>query len=98
MLDASLTDEEVDKIQNILQKIPQIKNFHEFRTRASGRTKFVEAHLVFDKNISLFSAHEIAHQIEDKIREIDSESIWSITFHLDPYDDEHLDLKKNKIS
>ena len=38
-------------------------------------------------DISLLEAHRISDSIEDKIRELDKESNWSITVHLDPYDD-----------
>lgn len=56
----------------------------------------MEAHLVFHKNISLLDAHRISHEIEDEIRSLDTESPWSILFHLDPYDDEMEDVKRKK--
>ena len=86
------------QVEKILQKIDnhkELKSFHNFRTRTSGGTKFVEAHLVFHKNISLLDAHRISHEIEDEIRTLDNESPWSILFHLDPYNDENEDNNKN---
>lgn len=93
-MDVALDEEETEKIQKILQENPKIKNFHEFRTRESGKTKFVEAHLVFGRDISLMEAHNIAHKLEDEIRAIDDENKWSILFHLDPYNDEIEDEKR----
>lgn len=85
---------DVEKILKTIDAHKEVKNFHNFRTRLSGGTKFIEAHLVFHPKISLLEAHNISHEIEDKIREIDLISPWSILFHLDPYDDEAEDTKR----
>lgn len=96
-MDVALDDEKVAKITEIIENESKVTTFHEFRTRESGKIKFVEAHLVFNPEISLLEAHNISHKIEDKIREIDTESNWSILFHLDPYNDEIEDKKYREI-
>lgn len=96
ILDISLDPYEIVKIQKIILKSPKVTDFHELRTRESGGTKFVEAHLVFNNTISLFDAHEISHQIEDSIRALDTEKSWVILFHMEPYNDEHLDKNRKK--
>lgn len=94
LLDISLSEGEVWKILDILKNEKEVKSFHEFKTRKSGEMKFVEAHLIFDENISLLKSHNISHKIEDRIRKLDEKSKWHILFHLDPYDDEAEDLRK----
>lgn len=85
---------DVEKILKTIDAHKEVKNFHNFRTRISGGTKFIEAHLVFRSNISLLEAHKISHEIEDEIRKIDPESPWSILFHLDPYNDKAEDNQR----
>lgn len=88
---------DIHQVTNILKTIqghPELKSFHNFRSRTSGGINFIEAHLVFDSNISLINAHRISHEIEDAIRESDTQSSWSILFHLDPYNDEEEDKKR----
>lgn len=94
LLDVSLDEEEIKKIEKIIKNFEKIQDFHELKTRQSWNLKIVNAHLVFQKNISLIEAHNISHKIEDKIKLLDTKNNWSILFHLDPYDDEEEDLKK----
>lgn len=57
------------------------------KTRTSGKTNFVDFHLVFiDKEISLREAHSVSDQIELDIRNI-FENPTQVTIHLDPRDD-----------
>jgi divalent metal cation (Fe/Co/Zn/Cd) transporter len=82
-----LDKEEVEKIQNIIKNGKEVTGYHYLKTRESGSMKFVEVHIVFNKNISLLEAHNISDDLEQKIREIDKDSQWDVMIHLDPYDD-----------
>ena len=91
LLDVSLDEIHVVNILDILDNHKELSDYHNFRSRESGGVKFVEAHLVFHENISLLDAHRVSHEIEDEIRKLDTDSEWSILFHLDPYDDKETD-------
>lgn len=91
LLDVSLDEMHVVNILDILDNHKELSDYHNFRSRESGGVKFVEAHLVFRENISLLDAHRVSHEIEDEIRKLDTDSEWSILFHLDPYDDKETD-------
>ena len=91
LLDVSLDEMHVVNILDILDNHNELSDYHNFRSRESGGVKFVEAHLVFHENISLLDAHRVSHEIEDEIRKLDTDSEWSILFHLDPYDDKETD-------
>lgn len=93
LLDVSLENDEILKIEEIIKNFEKVQDFHELKTRQSGDLKLVNAHLVFDKNISLLEAHSISHQIEEKIKLLNKKNKRSILFHLDPYDDKEEDLK-----
>lgn len=88
---AILTDREMPKKfrNQIVLKIkdfhPKIKSFHDLKTRQSGTQKFIDFHLVFDKKISLASAHKIADKLIDKIEnEMQNTSVF---VHFDICDD-----------
>ena len=87
LLDVSLPKDEVKKIVEVFEKSDDVLDFHFLKTRHAGKFKFVEAHLVLGDDKSLVEAHEISDEIEEAIKELDSESNWHIILHLDPYDD-----------
>lgn len=87
LLDVSLSQKEVKKIEDIINDEEKVKSFHELRTRQSWNSKFVEAHLVFDIDMKLLEAHKISDMIELKISNINKDYERIITMHLDPFDD-----------
>lgn len=87
LLDKALEPQIVVKIEEIISSKKEIKSFHGLATRKSSDICYMSVHLVFDKEISLFKAHEISNEIEDEIRVEFGEFRWEITTHLDPYDD-----------
>ncbi|MDD3794038.1 MAG: cation diffusion facilitator family transporter [Candidatus Gracilibacteria bacterium] len=87
LLDVALDIEEVQKIENIISSQKLVTSFHELRTRQSGNTKYVEVHLVFNPDIKLVDAHKVSDIIEIEIPKIDEKFTWSISVHLDPYND-----------
>lgn len=58
-------------------------NWHNLRHRTSGQTTWVELHVVFDKTISLKTAHDHATLLERKLIDaLHSDAV--ITIHLEP--------------
>lgn len=68
LLDASLDHESIDKIREILKKEPKIKEIIMITGRNAGSFKFVQLDLALNTD-SLKEAHELAHTIEDHIKE-----------------------------
>ncbi len=93
IIDVSLENEEVNKIKDIIVNHPKILSLHLFKSRKSWNFKFVESHIVFWKDMLLSEAHSISHEIEDSIMNLDKNSKWNITLHLDPYDDSKKDRR-----
>ena len=57
--------------------------YHELRHRNTGRTSWVEAHLLFPGAVSVLAAHRAATSVENRIREaLGGEVI--VTTHLEP--------------
>ena len=91
LLDRAIDGDLHDKIVAILSADRRISSFHHLKSRQSGKNIFLEYHLVFDKEISLFSAHEISDALEAQIKGISSDFEWVIIAHLDPYDDSKME-------
>lgn len=87
LLDISLDKKTVNKIIDIINKQKLVNAYHFLRTRESWNVKFVDVHLVFNKDIKLIDAHEASDKIEAEIVKLDKESNWIFNIHLDPIDD-----------
>ncbi len=68
LLDASLDHESIEKIKEILNNEPVIKNINAITGRNAGSYKFVQLDLALNTD-SLKEAHELAHKIEKDIKE-----------------------------
>ena len=83
-----ITDKEVDdkikaEIIKCVADIPEIKGYHDLRTRLSGTRLFVEIHLEFDGMLVLQKVHQITEMAENKI--IAQYPQAQIIIHQDPY-------------
>ena len=87
LLDHAASPEVTAEIIKMIKAKQRISDFHYLSTRQSANTIFLTLHLVFDKDISLYDAHEVAESLEAEIREKFKEFSWQITTHLDPYND-----------
>ncbi|RYD64753.1 MAG: cation transporter, partial [Verrucomicrobiaceae bacterium] len=63
-------------------------SYHNLRHRHSGRTHWVEFHLVFPDETDLHHAHEIATEIEAKVASLLGDDVRVIS-HLEPRSAEH---------
>ena len=83
LLDYSLsTDEERIIRQAIAEVIGEDASFHEFRTRRSGRERFVDFHLVVPRHLEVKAAHQMCDEIELRVRSRMPNS--SLTIHVEP--------------
>lgn len=87
LLDRAVDEDLSKKIREVLDSNKDIESYHGLKSRISGNTIFLECHLVFSDNISLFDAHNIGNEVETQISNINSLYKWAILIHLDPYDD-----------
>ncbi len=86
LMDRKLDQEILDKIiTTILNTDKRVSSYHFLNSRKSWDDVFIDFHLVFDKEISLFDAHHIWDKVEYEIKSFLSQA--KILIHLDPYDD-----------
>ncbi len=69
LLDRALPDEEQKAIVDIATSWPGVHGAHDFRTRQSGPTRFIQLHLEMDDQLPLVQAHAIADAVEQAIRQ-----------------------------
>ena len=87
LLDAALSPQDIQKIQNVLEAEGAIKSYHYLQTRESGSHIFVSVHAVFNVSISLYDAHIVSDKVEDAIRDLFPNKKTHTIMHMDPYDD-----------
>lgn len=83
LLEASLPEEESERIKEIIASTPGVKDFHRFRSRSNGNTKIVDLHIKLDPDISLKKAHDIATTVENNIKKEFDPIVVNI--HMEPY-------------
>jgi len=70
LLDRSLPDSEHMKIESILdQHFGEFVNYHDLRTRKAGSDRHIDFHIVVPRGWSIQKAHELAHHLEEDIKE-----------------------------
>lgn len=83
LMDVSLEADEVSSIERIVEEnSSDALEFHDVKTRAAGRARFVEFHLVVPSDMSVRRAHEICDRIEDALREAVPGT--RVTIHVEP--------------
>ncbi len=83
LMDEAAAPEEVERIRaTIATQSEGAIEAHDLRTRHSGRTTYVEFHLVVPRTMSVEDAHSICDRIEGKLREDLGEVVTTI--HVEP--------------
>ena len=68
LLDANLPEEE-EWIRNEIGRLQlPIRGFHHLRTRKAGATRFVDLHVMMDKDLSIQESHRISEQVTAMIQ------------------------------
>ena len=92
LLDVRLPPEEELWVKNKIKEMyPQVRGFHNFRSRKSGATRFVEFHLMLDATMSVKDSHAVNDKIvkEIKCRFCDSK----VMVHIEPCDNNSCESK-----
>lgn len=83
LLESTLDQDDVDKINALLTQSDQIIGYHKLRTRKIGSYKALELHLEFEENISLKAAHDLTTILENKLMDVLGDGSL-ITLHMEP--------------
>lgn len=67
LMDKEMDEEERQRIIEIVKSHERVMDIHELRTRRSGLNIFIQFHMGLEEGISLFDAHAISDQVDDKL-------------------------------
>lgn len=68
LMDRELPEAERARIRDIALANPNVLDLHDLRTRSSGRRTFIQVHVEMDGNMTLYSAHAVADEVEAALR------------------------------
>lgn len=83
LMDSQLPEEEINRVRRVLDADPNVLSYHQLRTRKSGNTRLVDAHVLMDDHLTLLRSHDLTEQLEDRIREALPDT--QVTIHTEPY-------------
>ena len=96
LLDVSMSQEEVEKIKDILDHEKDITAYHFLNTRCAGSHVYISVHLVFNVTVTLYDAHVVGDKIELKFKKLFPEYKVHTMMHLDPYDDSQINEEEEQ--
>jgi len=82
LMDRAASQEQTDRIREILQQTPGVRGVHDLRTRKMGDMILVDAHLDVDGQLSVREGHDIALQARQRV--MASLPVLDVQTHLDP--------------
>ncbi len=86
LMDGSLPEVELTKLEEVLTHHPEVRGYHNLRTRAVGANRFIDLHVMLDDTLTFITAHDTAERIEDELRLALGGAIVNI--HYEPYEAE----------
>jgi len=86
LVDEALPEDETAAIRDAIERFADrgVAGYHELRTRRAGPRRYVDVHVQFRSGTTLEDAHEIAHALQDTIRERLRGA--DVLIHLEPED------------
>lgn len=83
LLDRELPGRSRHKIKAILGAHPEVRGFHDIRTRSSGSMEFIQLHIELDPHMPLFEAHAISEEVAEEVQRAFPRA--EVLIHIDPY-------------
>ncbi len=82
LMDRAASQEQTERIRDILRQTPGVRGVHDLRTRKMGDMILVDAHLDVDGRLSVREGHDIALQARQRV--MASLPVLDVQTHLDP--------------
>jgi len=83
LVDASLDEDKIETIKEVLDKNIRVRGYHHLRTRKVGSINAVDVHVLVDSRLGIKEAHDISTELECCLKAyIGDDSIISI--HIEP--------------
>ena len=92
LVDTALAASYVDEIRAQIEDMEGVQGVHSIRTRSMGADALVDIHLQVNPGISVSEGHQIGEWVTRRLR-IQFPEVNDVIVHIDPEDDEYLDVK-----
>jgi len=86
LLETALPKEIENEIRDIIMRIDGVRDYHRLKTRKIGTIYAIDVHIQLDRTISFVRSHDIATEIENKLREKYGK-LTQISIHTEPLAD-----------
>ena len=83
LVDGSLPEEDIKKIENILNECENIYGYKNLKSRKSGPNRSIEITILCEESMTIKDCHNICDVIEDKIKDIFLNTM--VIIHCEPY-------------
>jgi len=87
LVDKSLEQNEVKKVEEVIEAVNGVVSVHMLRTRKSGHLSAADVHILVDPWLSVSEGHMIAVAVETNLKN-KIEHLTDVTVHIDPENDE----------
>jgi len=67
LMDGALPGPELRLLEQVLRDHPEVRGFHNVRTRRVGSERWIELHVMLDDAMTFVDAHDMAEQIESEL-------------------------------
>lgn len=96
LMDGNVGKEVYEEVFHIVESVPGVDNPHRMRIRKIGHKKMINIDIEVDGEMSISKAHQIAHDVEDKIK-TEVENVFDVAIHVEPHGD-HIEEKEIGVS
>jgi predicted Fe-Mo cluster-binding NifX family protein len=91
LMDANMDKELEDQVLKSMRNIKGVRKVINLKLRQAGLFIFAEADIQLDKNLNVDQAHDIADNIEEKIKN-KYKKIENLTVHIEPYEKDEIKI------
>ena len=82
LMDRAVSEEEHQKIEDIIKSTDGVKGCHDLRTRKMGDMVLVDVHIEVDANATVQVGHDIALNAANRV--IEKMPVLNVMTHIDP--------------
>jgi divalent metal cation (Fe/Co/Zn/Cd) transporter len=72
-----------DDIRDVVMGVPEVAGCHQIRSRGSADHTFLDLHVWFAPDMTLFEAHRLSHVVKDRLME-KYPNIADAIIHIEP--------------
>ena len=83
LLESSLPEEVEKEIIEITQSVIGVEDIHDLKTRRNGISFIIDAHVVVNPDISVVQSHDIATNVEKKLKQKYGHET-QVSIHIEP--------------